>query len=101
TYKLDDAGVGYKWEKVAGNPADADIDMSSGLISGMTEDGTYHFILRSDLGGCTSEILVTRSSLELSSSQTDVACFGESTGSIDLNITGGIAPYTFLWSTGQ
>src|SRR5690606_7894655 len=29
-----------------------------------------------------------------------IACFGESTGGINLTVTGGIAPYSFLWNTG-
>ncbi len=33
--------------------------------------------------------------------QTDVDCFGESTGSISLNAIGGISPYTFDWSNGE
>ena len=30
----------------------------------------------------------------------DAACFGESTGAVDLTITGGTLPCTFLWSNG-
>jgi hypothetical protein len=31
---------------------------------------------------------------------TDVSCFGFSDGSIDLSISGGVAPFTFLWNNG-
>ena len=31
---------------------------------------------------------------------TDVLCNGEANGSIDITVTGGILPYTFLWSNG-
>ena len=31
---------------------------------------------------------------------TNPTCFGDGNGSVDLSVTGGTAPYTFLWSNG-
>ncbi len=66
--------------------------------------GTYNAMLTifSNTSQCVAydyAITVTVNALpETSTSTTDVLCFGDSTGSIDLTVSGGTTPYTFAWS---
>ncbi len=70
--------------------------------------GTYSLQLR-DAGNlsCTfvvnTALVITQPSAALSAaigSSTNVLCFGTSTGSASVNVSGGTAPYSFLWSNG-
>ncbi|MHB1179556.1 MAG: Ig-like domain-containing protein, partial [Daejeonella sp.] len=71
----------------------------SGLLAGV------YTVKVTDANNCTATTTVTITQpfapLTLSSTQTDVACFGSSTGAINSNPDGGTAPYTFSWSSGQ
>jgi hypothetical protein len=62
--------------------------------------GTYEVTV-TDANGCeaTASTTITEpSALSLSISGEDVDCFGNATGSADLSVSGGTAPYTYAWS---
>ena len=64
--------------------------------------GNYQVIVN-DSNGCLDSATVTISeptALNISLTTVDNICFGESNGSMSANVAGGIAPYTYAWSTG-
>ncbi len=65
--------------------------------------GSYDVIV-TDAAGCTSTLnnIIINEPLEIqiSSNISAVSCYGFSDGSISLNISGGINPYSYTWSNG-
>lgn len=66
--------------------------------------GTYSVTV-TDANGCTSvtssmQITQPSASLNMTNSISNVNCFGNNSGSINITITGGTTPYGYLWNTG-
>ena len=64
--------------------------------------GTYTATVR-DANNCTAtlDVEVTESSpISLFGETTAVACFGERSGGASIDVSGGLPPYTYLWSNG-
>lgn len=63
-----------------------------------------HTISVQDAGGCSTSTTVTvneATPMALGTPQIQaVKCYGEASGSIGLNISGGVTPYTITWNTG-
>ena len=64
--------------------------------------GNYN-ISFTDANGCIASAVINvpqpANGLSLTQGITNVNCYGQSTGSIDLNVTGGTQPYTYIWNT--
>ncbi|MFZ1783605.1 MAG: PKD-like domain-containing protein [Ferruginibacter sp.] len=83
----------------SGNPAGTEIAASGGTytIAGLTA-GTYTITV-TDAASCSQVTTATViSSPIVQSAITSPASCGQANGTIDLNVSGGNAPYTYLWS---
>ncbi|MCO6497505.1 MAG: SprB repeat-containing protein [Chitinophagaceae bacterium] len=85
----------YAWTGTGVNPTSED---QSGLAA-----GTYTVVV-TDANGCSTSTLTVTLTEPASpvtvalTSQTNVLCYGASTGTIDITASGGVAPYTYAWT---
>jgi len=86
------------------SPSGSTNDTATGLGAG------WHYVTVTDANLCseTDSILLTQPdslqsppSPSIFPSGSNVACRGDSSGSINLTVSGGTAPYTFAWSNGD
>jgi len=85
------APYSYRW------PDGTTVANKTGLAPG------NYIVSVTDANGCnaTETITITQPTvLTLSSTATNVTCFGETNGAISLNVTGGAIGYTYTWSNG-
>lgn len=85
--------IRYQWDDSQRQTTSTAVNLSA---------GTYTVSLIDD-AGCTAtrDVEITQPELLAATAQTnDVACHGQNSGSIELEITGGIQPYDIRWSNG-
>lgn len=70
---------------------------------GNLNPGTYVLTVTDNLGCSVSELTIVNSEgPQIDISKNDVlACYGDNSGGISLQMSGGVAPYSFAWSTNQ
>lgn len=64
--------------------------------------GTYTVFV-TDAAGCSMDDAIpvgSSNSISLSATRQDVQCAGQSTGAVNLSVSGGMAPYSYRWSNG-
>ncbi len=75
---------------------------TSGDGNTYTTSGTYDYIVGG--GTCSDTMrlhLIVSPPINIIVNPVNVLCFGESNGSINVSVSGGIAPYNYLWNTGE
>lgn len=66
-------------------------------------NGSYQVTI-TDANGCSiieNYTIAMPTAMLVTGTQVNVLCNGDNSGSVDLNVSGGTAPYTFSWSNGE
>ncbi len=91
---------------VSGGTGNYTFEWSNGALSedltGIGE-GIYTLTVTDD-SGCSAQrnfYVTAKNTLRISASRTNTSCIEDNSGTIDLTVSGGTAPYTYEWSTGD
>ncbi|MBI2271469.1 MAG: SBBP repeat-containing protein [Bacteroidetes bacterium] len=104
----DKTGITYLWTFPGGTPSTSTAVNPTGIA--YNTPGTYpvKLVIQQPCGSDSLEklnfITVNNCGCTMSASNaitTNVSCNGGNTGSATANVSGGTAPYTYLWSSGQ
>ncbi|HTN21896.1 MAG TPA: SprB repeat-containing protein, partial [Pelobium sp.] len=92
---------------ISGGTAPYTFEWSNGATSEDVNNllaGSYSLVV-SDANGCLgfASLNITQPPAALTLTETHInnTCFGQNAGSIDLNVSGGVSPYIYSWSSGE
>jgi len=98
--------TGSAYVSVSGGTGSYSYSWNNGMTSQNIEnvpEGSYNLVVSS--GACSSSLNVTINEPTILNATIvnvfDVTCNGGSNGGIDVSVSGGTTPYTFLWSNGD
>ncbi|PIY02387.1 MAG: hypothetical protein COZ21_14430, partial [Bacteroidetes bacterium CG_4_10_14_3_um_filter_31_20] len=97
-----DSPFTYQWQLNGFDITGANADTYSLASAQLTDDGNYTCIVTNAYGSDTSDVisLVVNAVPIISFTNTNVLCYGDSSGTIDLTVTNGTLPYNYSWSNG-
>jgi hypothetical protein len=84
----------YQWAPTGGTESTAQ-NLSAGEYTCMITDAAGCELIKNISVSESAELFI------LSSTATNISCFGAANGEISLTVTGGVAPYTYDWSPGN
>lgn len=93
--------IRYQWMELDGGLI---VSGKTAAVATVSRPGNYSLLVTNSITGCSSTDQVTvggSEPLSVTSIQLlEVRCFGEATGSANLTLRGGQAPYNYTWSNG-
>ncbi len=95
-------GYTYAWFEIIGGTPNA-LGITTATITGLAS-GEYQVTVTDSNGTMASDTyLLTEPALLTASlvSETDILCFGDTTGAIDIDVTGGTGNYFYDWTDGS
>ncbi len=98
------APYNYTWSDATGTLSGSGVinsENGTAILNGLTA-GTYTIEISDAWGADTFELFVVEPEAMVLSQveQTDASCFGDCNGVLEVSVSNGAAPYTYVWSNG-